>query len=496
MIPRRFFWLFDTVTIGLAFLLANYLLPTIQPLLVSGGVLPEAWTTAMAAPDALHGTGPSLSNFTWMFVVMSIAAILFLELMDVYGRLLIEQSYRQLAGACLLACLMGLSLIALADFTVPALSSSRVLLFVFFVLSAAGLSVTRWILRWYYLRRRAAGYYVRNTALVGQTPVLEWLVRYFARHVPTTEYRLAGYLRIEPDQTPPMQDDGQPFPCLGDIQQLGDLLVHRPLHEVIFVQPASGAQWLPQAIQDCDYFRVSLRIVPGVLLSEDMRDLQVAYGDGLLHLPAVELAVPHKDSTHIFLKRLFDIVVSATLLVVLAPLFALIAIAIKVTTPRLPVFYRWNVIGQKGVSFTGYKFTTMAADADERKAEIQRQNEMSGPVFKMKDDPRVTPLGRILRKFSLNELPQLWSVLKGDMSLVGPRPAFRRELDGYEAWHKRKLSVRPGVTCLWQVSGRNEIRDFDEWVRLDLEYIDNWSLWLDFKILARTVLAVVRGTGS
>ena len=138
----------------------------------------------------------------------------------------------------------------------------------------------------------------------------------------------------------------------------------------------------------------------------------------------------------------------------------------------------------------------MVADADEQKLGLLALNEMEGPVFKLKLDPRITPLGHLLRKFSLNELPQLWSVLKGDMSLVGPRPAFRDELERYELWQKRKLSVKPGLTCLWQVSGRNRITNFDDWVRLDLEYIDRWSLWLDIRILARTVWAVVSGSGS
>ena len=188
--------------------------------------------------------------------------------------------------------------------------------------------------------------------------------------------------------------------------------------------------------------------------------------------------------------------VAALPIVLLLPVFAAIALAIKITTPQLPVFYRWRVIGYKGQPFTGYKFTTMIADADAQKEELLHRNEMTGPVFKIRDDPRVTPLGRFLRKYSLNELPQLWSVLRGDMSLVGPRPAFLHELQRYELWHKRKLSVKPGITCLWQVSGRNRVSDFDEWVRLDLEYIDRWSLWLDCKILVRTAWAVVAGTGS
>jgi lipopolysaccharide/colanic/teichoic acid biosynthesis glycosyltransferase len=147
------------------------------------------------------------------------------------------------------------------------------------------------------------------------------------------------------------------------------------------------------------------------------------------------------------------------------------------------------------VEFTGYKFTTMVADADERKSDLTPNNEMNGPVFKMENDPRITSFGRFLRKYSLNELPQLWSVLKGDMSLVGPRPAFRHELERYEFWHKRKLSIKPGMTCLWQVRGRNRIRNFDDWVKMDLEYIDHWSLWLDFKILYWTAWTVIRGTG-
>jgi lipopolysaccharide/colanic/teichoic acid biosynthesis glycosyltransferase len=196
-----------------------------------------------------------------------------------------------------------------------------------------------------------------------------------------------------------------------------------------------------------------------------------------------------------FLKRLIDVAVSAVLLVILAPLLAAIALAIKITTPDLPVLYPWRVIGLKGRAFTGYKFTTMVADADEKRDKLADRNEMKGPVFKVKDDPRITSLGRFLRKFSLNELPQLWSVLKGDMSLVGPRPAFRHELDRYVLWQKRKLCVKPGITCLWQISGRNRINDFDEWVRLDLEYIDHWSLMLDFRILFWTAWTVVRGSG-
>lgn len=194
-------------------------------------------------------------------------------------------------------------------------------------------------------------------------------------------------------------------------------------------------------------------------------------------------------------KRLLDIVVAGTALVLLAPLFAAIALAIKLTSAG-PVFYRWQVVGQDGRYFTGYKFRTMVVNADALKAQLAARNEMRGPMFKLTDDPRVTPLGRFLRKYSLDELPQLWSVLRGEMSLIGPRPPLQSEYVMFTEFQKQKLAVRPGMTCLWQVSGRNAIVDFDEWVRLDLAYIQNWSLRLDLKILALTVLTVVKGTGK
>ena len=204
---------------------------------------------------------------------------------------------------------------------------------------------------------------------------------------------------------------------------------------------------------------------------------------------------PRPRRASLVVKRLVDIVGSGSLLLATSPLLGAITLAVKLSTPG-PVFYRWQVVGQGGHPFTGYKFRTMVVNADELKAQLAAANEMTGPVFKMRDDPRITPIGRFLRKYSLDELPQLWSVLKGDMSLVGPRPPLQTEYAQFTDWQKQKLSVKPGMTCLWQVSGRNDIRDFDEWVRLDLDYIRNWSLWLDLKILVETIPAVIRARGA
>lgn len=194
-------------------------------------------------------------------------------------------------------------------------------------------------------------------------------------------------------------------------------------------------------------------------------------------------------------KRALDIVVSAPLLVVLSPLLAAIALAVKLGDGG-PVLYRWRVVGRGGRPFTSNKFRSMVVNADELKPALEVANEMSGPVFKMRDDPRITRVGRFLRRFSLDELPQLWSVLRGELSLVGPRPPLQTEYARFTDRQRAKLAVKPGITCLWQVSGRNEITDFDEWLRLDLEYIERWSLRLDLAILLRTIPAVLSGRGA
>jgi exopolysaccharide biosynthesis polyprenyl glycosylphosphotransferase len=204
-------------------------------------------------------------------------------------------------------------------------------------------------------------------------------------------------------------------------------------------------------------------------------------------------AVPAGD---LLAKRIFDCVAAGILLVLLLPVFAIIAVAIKLTSSG-PVLFLQRRCGLNGRSFEMVKFRSMVSDAEARKAELVARNEMKGPVFKVRDDPRVTRLGRRLRRHGIDELPQLWNVLCGEMSLVGPRPLQVEEVYRFDDdAHRRRLSVLPGMTCLWQIRGRNEIDDFEEWVRLDLEYIDHWSLWLDCKILLATIPAVLFGRGG
>jgi exopolysaccharide biosynthesis polyprenyl glycosylphosphotransferase len=191
-----------------------------------------------------------------------------------------------------------------------------------------------------------------------------------------------------------------------------------------------------------------------------------------------------------------DLTGSFLLLCMLCPFMALFALLIRRSSPG-PVFFRQSRSGLNGEPFVMLKFRSMCSDAEQRKQELEALNEMSGPVFKVTNDPRVTAIGRFMRKYSIDEWPQLINVLRGEMSLVGPRPLPVDEVRRFDDLaHRRRLSVKPGLTCLWQISGRNNVKDFKEWVRLDLEYIDNWSLWLDFKILVRTIPVVLMGTGA
>jgi len=212
-------------------------------------------------------------------------------------------------------------------------------------------------------------------------------------------------------------------------------------------------------------------------------------------IQSMKVVQPAGGMAYLAVKRTLDILVALVAFVVLLPLLLIVALLIKVWSPG-PVLYPWRVVGRGGRPFTGYKFRTMVVGADDLKEELLEKNEMTGPVFKLTEDPRITPPGRFLRKYSIDELPQLWSVLKGDMSLVGPRPPLQREYAQFDDWQRQKVCVKPGITCLWQINGRNAVNDFDHWIALDLAYIQRRNFWLDLKILALTIPAVLRGTGK
>lgn len=281
------------------------------------------------------------------------------------------------------------------------------------------------------------------------------------------------------------------LPHLGDIGDLNAFLESTPIDEVYFATDIRrNYEPLQAAVGDCERLGIPFALPAhtfrlGRALPVDNKAMQ----DGFIHYSVV-LPTPFQST----LKRLFDIAASSVALLLLAPFLAASALAVKLSS-RGPVFFKQIRVGLRGKHFEMYKFRSMVADAEQKLKGIIGNNEQTGPVFKIRNDPRITRVGRLLRKFSIDELPQLFNVLRGDMSIVGPRPPLPKEVAQYKPWQRRRLSVVPGLTCLWQVSGRNDI-GFDEWMMLDLQYVDHWSLRQDASLIGRTVPVVVTGRGA
>ncbi len=275
------------------------------------------------------------------------------------------------------------------------------------------------------------------------------------------------------------------------LENIGNVLRESNPQEVIITISTKRFDLIRSLLEVCEQEGVVARLNSN-FFGHITKDVTI---DNLYGLNIITFSMVRQSEFALLLKRLIDIVVSFFALVFLSPFLLFAAVGIWVTDGR-PILYKWDVVGLDKKPIRSWKFRTMVRDADKLKGSLLEGNEMSGPVFKIKDDPRILPFGRWLRKWSIDELPQLFSVLKGDLSLVGPRPAGPHELERYESWQRRKLSIKSGLTCLWQVNGRNKIDNFDEWVKLDLEYIDNWSIWLDLKILLKTIPAVISGRGA
>lgn len=278
----------------------------------------------------------------------------------------------------------------------------------------------------------------------------------------------------------------------SSIEDLVEMLHEHSANGVLLTAKHTYFGQIERAIQACE-----LEGVEAWLLA-DFFNTQVSQTtlDDLNGRPMLVFRSTPEDSWQKVAKQAIDVFGAISFLLVTAIPFIIIALAVKVTSPG-PVLFRQRRSGLNGKPFTMLKFRSMVTNAEQRKAELEVLNEMDGPVFKVSNDPRVTPIGRILRRWSIDEWPQMFNVLMGDMSLVGPRPLPVDEVSRFdELAHRRRLSVKPGLTCLWQINGRNEVTNFREWVRLDLEYIDNWSIWLDLKILCKTVPIVLLGTGA
>ena len=334
---------------------------------------------------------------------------------------------------------------------------------------------------------RFRGYNYRTILIVGCNETGLSVAESIDRHS-YWGYRIMGFIS-ENGQT----DTGRPFAgraVLGELGELPEILESRVVDEVIFALDRQRLHLLEDLMLGLEEqgirTRLALNLFPHAHAKVEVGDL-----DGL---PLMTFSTTPTSELRMLAKRALDVVASSILLVLSLPAMLLVALLIKLGRGGT-VLFRQTRCGLNGRLFTLYKFRTMIQNAEAEKEKLAHLNEMGGPAFKVRSDPRVTRLGRVLRRFSLDELPQLWNVLRGDMSLVGPRPPVPAEVAQYQRWQRRRLSMRPGLTCLWQISGRNQV-DFDRWMELDLEYIDNWTPSLDLKILAKTIPAVLSGRGA
>jgi exopolysaccharide biosynthesis polyprenyl glycosylphosphotransferase len=359
---------------------------------------------------------------------------------------------------------------------------SRLFLIAFFPTVLTSMVGIRGSVRLWFRNRRAAGKGVVNVLVIGSGPVAEGFTSEATAHA-EAGLSVIGFLDA-PGRS--LHD----YTRLGGVSDLPVVLEHLVVDEVVVCLPLDAWSQIGSIAQVAEQQGKAVRIpvqLPGTINSRSRLD-------HLAGVPVLSLVSAPDQPFAAGCKRAIDLIVASTALVVFAPLLALIAVAIFVSDGR-PILFAQPRVGLNGRTFILRKFRTMVPDAERRLSELADLNEREGPVFKVSSDPRITSFGRRLRATSLDELPQLWNVLRGDMSLVGPRPALQSEVEKYDPWHRRRLSMKPGMTGLWQVTNRNEKR-FDSWVARDLEYIDSWSLWHDLKILCRTIPAVIRLTGK
>lgn len=364
---------------------------------------------------------------------------------------------------------------------------SRVFIGLIFVISAVIMSIEKSILISFLQDIRRKGFNYRNVLIIGTGKRAQHFIDFIRNHE-QWGMRVIGLIDNDVTKKDQIVHGHKVLGCFDDVPAI----IHEyVIDEVFFVVPRSWLSKIEPLMNILETEGVPVRI------AADFFDLKLARmkQEQLSGMPLLVFESTPDKFGQLLVKRAFDIVLSGLGLIILLPLIALTYLVIKFTSGT-PVFFTQDRCGLNGRRFKIYKFRTMNIGAEAQLESLKQLNEMSGPTFKLTNDPRITKIGKFLRKFSIDELPQLWNVFKGEMSLVGPRPPVPAEVSKYDSWHRRRLSMRPGLTCLWQVSGRNKITDFDDWMKLDLKYIDNWSLLLDSKILLKTFPAVIAGHGA
>lgn len=365
---------------------------------------------------------------------------------------------------------------------------SRSLFFGYPIFSLVSLAGARWVLVRVLQERHRRGIDTLNLLVVGNAGEALPLMQTLERN-PRWGIRVLGV--VHPDGARDSEVSEVTYKVLGRLQDLPRLLEIHPVDQVYLTGRSWDVEALRKVADSCEELGVMVSLDANFLgLSVAQAELGDFEGNAVLSFSSTP-----SNPEALAVKRLMDVVLSALALAVLSPILLATAIAIKLDDPGGPVFFGQVRSGLYGRTFRMWKFRSMVSNAEALRAQLEAQNEMDGPVFKIARDPRITRVGNFIRKTSIDELPQFWNVFQGEMSLVGPRPPIPAEVEKYERWQRRRLSMKPGITCIWQVSGRNNV-DFQTWMKQDLEYIDNWSLLLDVKLLVRTVPAVLLGSGA
>lgn len=363
---------------------------------------------------------------------------------------------------------------------------SRVIFIYAGLLSVTILGLSRLIKVTALRRMRRKGVGTKRVLIIGAGEVARTVMRMVVAN-PEAGFDVVGFLDDNPAKG--STDIGR-FKALGSIDNLANILVEEEIDEVIITLPWQHHRKIIGVMTQCERRNVQPRIVPDLF----QMTLNRMHVEEIAGVPMIGIKEVGIGGLNQVVKRTIDVVIGALALFLGAPLMGLIALMIKMESPG-PVLFKQERLGKNGRRFTVYKFRSMIKGAEEQIAELGELNEADGPLFKIKDDPRLTRLGKWLRRLSLDELPQFYNVLRGEMSLIGPRPPLPAEVEQYQEWHKRRLEVSPGITGLWQVSGRSELT-FDEMALLDIYYIENWSLGLDTKILWQTIPRVIFGDGA
>ena len=394
---------------------------------------------------------------------------------------LVEEAYRITSGTAIAIIIM----VAIAFFARPQLNSRLIYVYTG-ILTPVFLIVSRIVFRAWLWRLRGRGIGVDRVLIVGAGEVGRMVMRSMVAQ-PELGYEIVGFLDDDPVKS--NTTIGR-LRGLGALDSLPQVLQSTPLDEVIVALPWHAHRKIVQVVQEVQQANVRPRIVPD-LFALMLGRVQL---DQINGIPLIGMQPVAITGINLAVKRMLDVLVSILALSLAAPFWLIVPLAIKLDSAG-PVLFNQVRIGRDGRPFVVHKFRSMVANAEEQKDSLRALNEADGPMFKIKDDPRTTRVGRVLRRTSLDELPQFLNVLKGDMSLVGPRPALPEEVAQYEEWHKRRLEASPGITGLWQVSGRSLV-GFEEMVLLDTFYCENWSFGLDLKILLRTIPRVILGKGA